>query len=101
MVRLSPEKGHWGARGGGSGSPVLADECQSSPSHSSSALPHPDSPLEGWGVVVMGAAPPRQLQLKVKLLNQGWGEVGWVHGGGCSLHLPTPRTPLATRVPFG
>lgn len=51
MVRLSPEKGHWGARGGGFGSPILADECQSSPSHSSSAPPPPrrQSPGEGGG----------------------------------------------------
>lgn len=49
----------------------------------------------------MGAAPPRQLQLKVKVLNQGWGEVGW---GPCEwLFTPTAHTldPLATRVPFG
>lgn len=61
MVRLSPEKGHWGARGGGIyGSPMLADECQSSPSHSSSApppIPGRQSPMERVGSSGNGCSP--------------------------------------------
>lgn len=105
MVRLSPEKGHWGARGGGStGPPCWLTSASPGPPIPPVPLPPPqvDSPLERGGSSGNGCSPsPCQLQLKVKVPNQGWGEVWWVHVGGCSFHLPTPRTPLATRVPFG
>lgn len=58
MVRLSPEKGHWGARVGDLGPPYWLTSASPAPPIPPVPLPHPvDSPLERVGSSGNGCSP--------------------------------------------